>query len=226
MARDNRFRTTVELDDSRRVWAHLPNSGRLEELLEPGRRVFLSKANTPGRKTDYDLSLVDLEETLVSTDARLPNILVEEALQEGSLSSFQGYEVIHREVIYGKSRLDFSLETKGHRCLIEVKSVTLVRGKLALFPDSPTTRGRRHVEELRRAIAERTRAAIIFIVQREDAQVFSPNTGADPSFANTLRCAIKEGVEITAYTCRVNLYEVRLERQLEVAMMGGCEATG
>ena len=215
LTRDNRFRATVELD-GRRVWAYLPNSGRLEELLSPGRRVLLRPAAALDRKTAYDLLLVDLEGFLVSADARLPNLLVEEALREGSLSPFQRYEDIQREVKHGGSRLDFALETGGRSCLIEVKSVTLVRKGLALFPDAPTLRGRRHVEELRRAVAEGKRAAIIFVVQRGDAETFAPNDEADPAFGRALRRAVEEGVEVYAYACRVSRREVRLDHPLKV----------
>jgi sugar fermentation stimulation protein A len=129
VARDNRFRTTVELRSGRSVWAYLPNSGRLRELLQPGKLVFLRPVASPGRKTAFDLVLVAVGEALVSTDARLPNVLVEEAVREGRLSPFEGYEVVRREVQYGSSRLDLALERRGRRCFVEVKSVTLVRAK-------------------------------------------------------------------------------------------------
>ncbi|MFH1929829.1 MAG: DNA/RNA nuclease SfsA [Chloroflexota bacterium] len=151
VARDNRFRATVELNGEY-VWAHLANSGRLTELLTPGRRLFLRPATAQGRRTAYDLVLVDLDGVLVSVDARVPNSLVEEALREGNLASFDGYETIRREVRWGGSRLDFVLEDQSRRCLIEAKSVTLVKRGVALFPDAPTIRGRRHVEELRRLL--------------------------------------------------------------------------
>jgi len=215
----------VEVDGSR-VWAYLPNSGRLEELLKPRQQVFLRRASTPGRKTAYDLLLVDLEGVLVSADARLPNLLVEEALREGTLPPFEGYAAIRREVEYGESRLDFALEGKGQRCLIEVKSVTLVRRGVALFPDAPTLRGRRHVEELRQAVAQGERAAIIFVVQRKDADAFAPNDGADRAFGSALRCAVEEGVEVYAYACRVSWHEVRLDRPLKVKMVAKCEVEG
>jgi len=202
--RDNRFLTTVELDGGRLVWAYLANSGRLEELLVRGRRVFLRPVTAPGRKTAFDLSLVDVGGTLVSADARLPNTLVEEALREGTLPAFEGYELIRREVEYGRSRLDLALQRQGQRCFMEVKSVTLIREGLALFPDAPTRRGRRHVEELRRIVLQGERAAIIFVVQREDCEALACNDRADPAFGHALCCAIDQGVEVYAYACRVN----------------------
>jgi sugar fermentation stimulation protein A len=182
--------------------------------------VLLRPVSDPGRKTGFDLVLVDLAGTLVSTDARLPNTLVEEALREGRLSPFVGYDDIRGEVQYHESRLDFALKKSGQRCLIEVKSVTLVEGGLALFPDAPTKRGHRHVQELRRAVRTGDRAAIVFVVQREDARAFTTNDGADPAFARALRCALAQGVEVYAYACRVSRHEVRLGWPLKVAV--GC----
>ena len=219
VARDNRFRATVELNGEY-VSAHLVNSGRLTELLTPGRRLFLRPATAQGRRTAYDLVLVDLDGVLVSVDARVPNSLVEEALREGSLTPFDGYETIRREVRWGGSRLDFVLEDQSRRCLIEAKSVTLVKRGVALFPDAPTIRGRRHVEELRRAVAEGERAAIIFIVQRGDANVFAPNDEADPTFGRALRAAVDGGVEVYAYACRVSQNQVRLDLDLKVRLDG------
>jgi len=217
VARDNRFRVTVELNGEH-VWAHLANSGRLTELLTPGRRLFLKPATAQGRKTAYDLLLVDLDGVLVSVDARLPNSLIEEALREGSLTPFNGYETIRREVKWGGSRLDFVLEDQSRQCLIEAKSVTLVKRGVALFPDAPTIRGRRHMEELRRAVAEGERAAITFVVQRGDANVFAPNEEADPSFGCALRAAVEGGVEVYAYACQVRQNQVRLARDLGVRL--------
>ena len=98
--------------------------------------------------------------------------------------------------------------------------MTLVRGGVALFPDAPTLRGRRHVEELHRAVAEGERAAIIFVVQREDAETFTPNDEADPAFGGALRRAVEEGVEVYAYACRVSRAEVRLDQPLKVKLRG------
>jgi sugar fermentation stimulation protein A len=216
LMRDNRFRTTVALNNGSRVSCYLPNSGRLRELLEPGRRVLLRPVTSSSRTTGFDLVLVDVGGTLVSTDARLPNTLVAEALRADRLAPFTDYDHVLQEVRYHESRLDFVLLRENQRCFIEVKSVTLVEEGLALFPDSPTTRGHRHVQELRRAVSEGDRAAVIFVVQREDAQAFTTNDKSDPQFAQALVGAIKEGVEVYAYGCRVSRNQVRLDRPLEI----------
>ena len=216
--RDNRFRVTVQVE-ARLVWAHLPNSGRLRELLVPGRHVLLGAAQAPGRLTSYDLLMVDLDGTLVSIDARLPSRLLCESLRAGRLEEFVGYAEVRREVTYGQSRLDLVLEggPDGERCFIEAKSVTLVEDGVALFPDAPTQRGRRHLGELARARAEGHRAAVVFVVQRDDATSFSPHNEADPAFGQALREAAKAGVEVYAYKCRVSEGEVTLNAPLPVA---------
>jgi sugar fermentation stimulation protein A len=218
--RDNRFRVTVRVK-GHPVWAHLPNSGRLRELLVPGRRVLLAAAQAPRRLTPYDLLMVDLGGTLVSIDARLPSRLLYESLRVGQLEEFAGYAEVRREVTYGQSRLDLVLEggPDGERCFIEAKSVTLVEDGVALFPDAPTQRGRRHLGELARARAEGHRAAVVFVVQRDDAIRFSPHDEADPAFGQALREAAEAGVEVYAYKCRVSEKEVRLGPPLPVAVL-------
>ena len=218
--RDNRFRVTVWVE-GRLVWAHLPNSGRLGELLVPGRRVLLAAAQAPGRLTAYDLLMVELDGTLVSIDARLPSRLLYEVLQAGWIEEFAGYAQVRREVAYGQSRLDLVLEggPDGGRCFIEAKSVTLVKEGVALFPDAPTQRGRRHLGELARAKAEGHRAAVVFVVQRDDTIRFSPHDEADPAFGQALREAAQAGVEVYAYKCQVSEEEVALDAPLPVAIL-------
>jgi sugar fermentation stimulation protein A len=215
--RDNRFRATVEVR-GQPVWAHVPNSGRLEELFVPGRPVSLRKIDLPHRKTKYDLALVELDQGLVSVDARLPNKLVHEAIAAYQLPKFTGYQAVHREVTYGASRLDFMLEGGEQRCFIEVKSVTLVRDGMAFFPDAPTQRGRRHIEELTQAVQEGKRAAVVFVVQRQDAGIFASNDEADPAFGQTLREAARTGLEVYAYLCRVSWDEIALDRPIPVIL--------
>lgn len=214
--RDNRFRVTVEVA-GQEVWAHLPNSGRLGELLVPGRCTLLVERSGTERKTRYDLSLVAMEGGWVSVDARLPNDLVEEALRAGRLESLAGYATVRREVTWGHSRFDFLLEAPGRRpCLVEVKSITLVIDGLACFPDAVTARGRRHVAELAEAIEAGYRAAVVFVVQRDDAVGMRPHHEADPDFARALCDAARRGVKVYAYACRVEPGRVEIERALPV----------
>jgi sugar fermentation stimulation protein A len=215
LVRENRFRARVRLA-GREVAAHVPNSGRLGELLVPGRQVLLADARAPHRVTDYDLSMVELPHTLVSVDARLPNYLVQEAFEDGALSQFAGLTWAQREVGYGESRLDFLLEADGRAdpCFVEVKSVTLVQEGIARFPDAVTERGRRHLGELRRACREGMRAAVVFVIQRGDARAFAPHDESDPLFGEVLREVVAAGVEVYAHTCRVTPSVIELRAQV------------
>jgi sugar fermentation stimulation protein A len=212
VARENRFRARVLLG-GKEVSAHVPNSGRLTELLLPGREVLVRDARAPHRITDYDLLMVRLPGVLVSIDARLPNRLFGEALRSGKLSEFAGLSVLRPEVMLGDSRLDFLLKPEGadEWCAVEVKSVTLVREGIARFPDAVTERGKRHLRELRRVRLEGHRAAVVFVIQRKDVRLFSPHDESDPGFGEVLREVVEDGVEAYAYNCRVSPEEVTLD---------------
>lgn len=215
--RANRFVCRVEVN-GREEKAHLPNSGRLRELLSPGRRVYLVETASPARRTRYDMLLADIDGLLVSLDARLPNDLVDEALLKRTLAPFREYDTVRREITYGDSRFDFMLQRGGQLCYVEVKSITLVEGGRGLFPDAPTLRGRRHVEGLVQARQEGHGAAAVFVIQRPDAASFSPNDATDPDFGRALREARQAGVGVYAYRCRVSLKEIAIEDEVPVDM--------
>ena len=225
LVRENRFRARVRLNGEE-VVAHVPNSGRLTELLSPNRLVLLAEARSPHRLTDYDLLMVCLPHTLVSIDARLPNGLFGEAVEAGALQEFEGYSVARREVSYGESRLDFLLEADGtgSACLVEVKSVTLVQDGVGRFPDAVTERGRRHLRELARAALEGKRAAVVFIIQRPDAVAFGPHDESDPDFGVVLREVAASGVEVYAYTCEVSRARVKVAQRVPVLLVDNGES--
>ena len=220
LRRVNRFLALVEID-GRETGVHVANSGRLRELFLPGAAVWLKPApvlslSKGGRKTAYDLALVETGGLLVSADARLPNALVAEAAAEGLLRGIERPSLIRRESTFGESRFDLMLEHANAKRYIEVKSVTLVEHGVALFPDSPTLRGAKHLNTLAEAVEAGHRAAVIFVVQRPDATAFAANEPADPVLAAALRRAVARGVEAYAYNCRVSLREVRIDRQLPI----------
>ena len=209
ISRLNRFAAVFELD-GKEVVAHVPNSGRLRELLVEGTPMLLTPAFKAQRKTSYDLALVQLEDTLVSADARLPNRLVYEAISGGRMPQFTGYGRIRREATFGESRLDLLLTGERELCYVEAKSVTLVENGVGLFPDAPTDRGRRHVEALSEAVLQGNRGAVVFVIQRGDASRFSTHDEADPRFGQALRGAVRAGVEAYAYTCVVTRERIEL----------------
>lgn len=211
--RDNRFRVTVEVNGEP-VAAHLPNSGRLTELLTPGRRCWLERFDSAHRKTNFDLNLMAYAGVLVSVDARMPNPLFAEALDAGRLAPFREHGQWKREVGLGHSRIDFRLGAASAPTWVEVKSVTLVEERVARFPDAPTRRGVRHVRELTEVVNAGQGAAIVFVIQRPDADCFAPHDEADPDFSAALREAIPLGVEVYAWRCRVRRDRIEIAEQI------------
>lgn len=217
LRRENRFRALVEVA-GRPEWAHVPNSGRLREIFTPGRTVLLRPVAAAHRKTRYDLVLAQLGDVWVSLDARLPAKVFLEAVRAGRVPEFVGYHTFREEVPLDSSRIDLLFEGQAGRCWVEAKSVTLVVDGAGLFPDAVTARGRRHVEALQAAVARGERAAVVFVIQREDAVCFRPHDASDPDFGKALRRAAAAGVEVYAYTCRVTEREILLHRRVPVLL--------
>ncbi len=219
VARPNRFTCLVRIPGAGApIRAHLPDPGRLRELLRPGARVWLEPKPGQHRKTGYQLWLVAQGQELVSLDTRLPNQLVREALDQGALPEFSQYASWEQERKIGASRLDFLLSGETGQCWLETKSVTLVEAGHALFPDAPTARGRRHLCELMRVRECGAQAVVCFVVQRADAHSVAANQRTDPEFAAALRKAHDCGVELLAYTCVVSPAEITLDRRIPVVV--------
>lgn len=198
LARPNRFIAHVELGGEV-VVCHVKNTGRCRELLVPGAEVWLEKGSTPGRKTAWDLIAVRKGEKLINMDAQAPNkVFAQWAAQlEPELTALRS------EYTYGQSRLDFCLETAAGLHLVEVKGVTLEEGGHTRFPDAPTERGIKHLQELVRAVEEGYRASVVFVIQMEQVKDFAPNDDTHPAFGEALRAAAEAGVQVVAVNCRV-----------------------
>jgi sugar fermentation stimulation protein A len=216
LERPNRFLARVRLEgsgwtgaeDGGVVEAHLPDPGRLRELLRPGRRVRVERARTPGRRTGWTLRLVQMPDGSgwVSLDTNLPNRLVQRALEAGALEELSAYRLERSEVTRGGSRFDFLLRSRNpleEELLLEVKSVTLVEAGVGLFPDAVTARGAQHVGELTDFAREGGRAAVLFVLQRNDAREIRAAASIDPAFAQALAEAEEAGVRILGRRCRV-----------------------
>jgi sugar fermentation stimulation protein A len=217
LSRPNRFLALVELE-GQTLEAHLPDPGRLLELLVPGRRVWVRPVSSVKRKTGFTLAMVEaLSGELVSLVTTLPNALVEEALQDQRIAELSDWHLVAREHRFGASRIDFLLgQEKDRRMLLEVKSVTLVENGRALFPDAITARGGRHVRELTAAVAAGWRASVLFVVQRRDATTVTAARQIDPGFAAALAEARAAGVRLLGYRCKVSLIEAHLSDPLPV----------
>jgi sugar fermentation stimulation protein A len=213
--RSNRFLLQVRLDVTGDLTdAHMADPGRLNELLIPGKKLWLRPAANPGRKTKWTAVLVEgpSGEELISLDTTLPNRLVGQALREGALEEFQGWRLEKTEATIGRSRLDFLLSRGERRKMaLEVKSVTLVEKGIALFPDAVTSRGARHVRELAEIAREPDwEAAILFVLQRSDGQMINAAREIDPEFAKALEEAKAAGVRVLGRRCTVQMDKVVL----------------
>ena len=213
-SRPNRF-LGVALVDGVETLCFIPNPGRMKELLYRGARVYLIPVQSDTRKTQYNLTLVDHQGTLVSVDSSVPNKLVREAVDGGIIEPFKDFRVKKAEFTFGESRLDFLLESVSGELLLEVKSCTLIRDGVALFPDAPTKRGSRHLLTLTRGLTQ-GRSAVFFLIQRSDANSFRPNMETDPDFAATLKEANRKGVEVYAYSSRVDFDGVFLGSRVPI----------
>ncbi len=213
----SRFSALVRLQGKKEV-VYLPNSGRVWQLLVRGQKVFLVQRSGQQRKLQWDLYLFLLGQTLVWADARAANTLIAEALQGNLLPRFSGFTSVRREVAYRDNRLDFLLSSNSEKLLLEAKSVTLVEQGVALFPDAPTKRGARQLRALMQARDEGFQCAVVFVVQRGDAQSLAPNDVIDPEFGRALREARGKGVEVYAYRCQVNTQEIRLAEEVPVSL--------
>ncbi|WP_068314310.1 DNA/RNA nuclease SfsA [Polycladidibacter hongkongensis] len=218
--RYKRFLADVELCHSGEiVTAHCANSGSMKTLLGEGIPVWLSYSDDPKRKLKYSWQMLQLGEAMVGINTALPNKLVEEALGVGWIAPLQGYAKLRREVKYGKnSRIDILLENEdGALTYVEVKNTTMLReAGIAEFPDSVTARGTKHLQELSDMVAQGHRAAMVFLVQRDDAQRMRIARDIDHAYGEAFDAALAAGVEAYAIGCRLDAGEIVVDRNVEI----------
>ncbi len=208
LERPNRFIAYVNLD-GRTETVHVKNTGRCKELLIPGTEIILEKSGNPARKTKYDLISVRKGNRWINMDSQIPNKAAEEWLLKGSL--FPEEIQIRREKTFGNSRFDLYVESSRRKAFMEVKGVTLEENNIARFPDAPTQRGLKHVEELTHCIRDGYEAYLLFVIQMKGITCFEPNWNTHPEFGEALIDAQNAGVKLLAYDCFVteNLMEIR-----------------
>ena len=222
--RYKRFLTDVELDTGEVVTAHCANSGSMLSVNEPGARVWLSPANDPKRKLKFTWELIQLGDAMVGINTQHPNRLVADAIEAGAVAELTGYDSLKREVKYGKnSRIDILLQSDDKpKCYVEVKNTTMRRdlspGAPAEFPDSVTARGAKHLVELSDMVREGHRAVMFYLVQRDDADAFTVAADIDPTYAEHLTDAMKAGVEVVAYTCRITPQDIVVTDPVKVRL--------
>ncbi len=218
--RYKRFLADVVLADGTEITVHCPNPGSMLDVAVPGRPVALSHSTKPSRKLAYTWEMIELEEGWVGVHTGRTNSFVEEALRQGDIAELRGFAELHREVRQGNSRLDFALDQDGApRCFVEVKNVTLTdRKRLALFPDSVTLRGQKHLRELSNLATAGKRAVMLFWVNRGDCERFGPADQIDPEYGALLRQAHRDGVEVLAYRARVDPKQVTTDRSIPIVL--------
>ena len=198
--RPNRFIAHVEIGGTVET-VHVKNTGRCRELLVPGTTVYLAAGTNPARKTPYDLIAVEKGERLINMDSQAPNKVFDEWVRGGGF--LPGVTSIWPEYTVGDSRLDFALQTEKGFHYVEVKGVTLEVDGAVYFPDAPTERGVKHLNELRAAAEAGIDATAAFVVQMEQVKFLSPNDVTHPAFGQALREAHAAGVNVRAFTCKV-----------------------
>ena len=206
----------MTLEDGREETVHVKNTGRCRELLLPGARVWLEGSENPKRKTAFDLVAVDRGGLLINMDAQAPNRVFAEWANTGAFRP--GLTLLRPETAWGGSRFDFYWEAGEHRGFVEVKGVTLERDGLALFPDAPTLRGVKHLEELAAARSAGYEAAVCFVIQMKGPRAFRPNDDTHPQFGAALRAAAAAGVEVLARDCLATPDSLTLDAPVPVEL--------
>ncbi len=214
--RPNRFIAYVEIEGVR-TKVHVKNTGRCRELLRENARVYLARSDNPERSTAYDLVAADKDGRLINMDSGAPNKVVEEWLKAGGL--YADVSLVRPETVFGNSRFDFYVESaSGAKAFIEVKGVTLEKNNVAAFPDAPSERALKHVEELIEAHAQGYEAYLIFVVQMKNADRVEPNRATQPAFGDALQRARSAGVRLLAYDCLVGEDSLAIDEEVPVVV--------
>jgi len=213
--RPNRFVVRAKID-GRSELAHLHDPGRLKELLVPGAKLYLQKADNPMRKTGWDVILVKKGRVLVAIYSILANRLAKKLFSSGDFPGFKSWKLERSEPRFGKGRFDFELSKGKDKMLVEVKSVSLVEKGVAMFPDAPTVRGRRHLLELAEAVKQGYQSSVIFIVTRNDASIFKPHILRDSKFSEGLKQAIQQNVKAHCFKCKVSNKSISLDKKIPI----------
>lgn len=219
-SRPNRFLAVVRIGGQEEI-VHVKNTGRCRELLIPGCTVYLSSSDNPNRKTKYDLIAVEKQREgkpplLINLDSQIPNAAAAEWLETGSL--FSANAVFRREVTHGNSRFDFSIMDGNIQSFLEVKGVTLEQDGIALFPDAPTLRGVKHLQELTACQQAEIPAYLLLVIQMKEIRAFRPNDAMHPQFGEALRQAAAAGVTLLARDCIVTPDSITIDAPVPIQL--------
>lgn len=219
-SRPNRFLAVVRIGGQEEI-VHVKNTGRCRELLIPECTVYLSRSDNPNRKTKYDLIAVEKQREgkpplLINLDSQIPNAAAAEWLETGSL--FSANAIFRREVTHGSSRFDFSIMDGNIQSFLEVKGVTLEQDGIALFPDAPTLRGVKHLQELTACQQAEIPAYLLLVIQMKEIRAFRPNDAMHPQFGEALRRAAAAGVTLLARDCIVTPDSITIDAPVPIQL--------
>ncbi|WP_455125067.1 DNA/RNA nuclease SfsA [Ruminococcus sp.] len=219
-SRPNRFLAVVRIGGQEEI-VHVKNTGRCRELLIPECTVYLSRSDNPNRKTKYDLIAVEKQREgkpplLINLDSQIPNAAAAEWLETDSL--FSANAVFRREVTHGSSRFDFSIMDGNIQSFLEVKGVTLEQDGIALFPDAPTLRGVKHLQELTACQQAEIPAYLLLVIQMKEIRAFRPNDAMHPQFGEALRRAAAAGVTLLARDCIVTPDSITIDAPVPIQL--------
>ncbi len=212
--RYKRFLSDVELENGEIVIAHCTNSGSMKTCLEENAPVYLTPVNDSKRKTRFTWEMIYMNGGWIGINTIIPNKLAYEAVVSGSIEKLQGYTFVKPEVKFLDSRFDIYAENEKEKCFIEVKNVSMKVGKYARFPDSVTTRGKKHLKTLMEAKKQGFRAVMIYIIQRSDVEIFGLAWDIDELYAQTLVKASHAGIEIIPLVANVTPESIEIEKEI------------
>ena len=215
--RYKRFFVDIKINN-KIITAHCPDTGSMYGLLKKGNKVWVSKSNNPNRKLKYTLEIIRDKKSKVGVNTHFTNKIVLHALQNKLIKEFKNISEIKPETKFGKNtRFDFLIADKKNKSFIEVKNVTLSRKKgLAEFPDAVTTRGLKHINELENAGKKNYKIFIIFLIQRDDCEIFTIAKDIDPDYAKALKLAVKNKLNILCYDCKFSSKGIKLNKQIKI----------
>lgn len=223
LRRYKRFFADIQLPNGDIITAHCPNTGSMQGVLTPGNRVWVSHSSDPKRKLAYTWELVEIDGTYVGVNTQNPNKIIAGALLAGYIPELAPYSNIQPEVQYGthNSRIDFLLTNlHNNRCYVEVKNAHYAKIEhgqhVGIFPDSPTTRGVKHLEELMRVIDHGHQAVLIYCLQRNDCTALRFGQEFDPLYAKTAVKALNHGIKMLPYSCDITLKGITLYKPLNL----------
>jgi len=213
--RYKRFLADIELENGEIVTAHCSNTGSMMQVSEPGSHVMLSGKSGALRKTKFEWEMIKVNSLWAGVNTSVPNILLKEGFEQKLIRQFRYYDRIITEKSYGqRSRADAVLYGKQPDLYVEAKNVSLVKNNTALFPDSATTRGQKHIEELINEIEKGNRAMLFLVSQRMDVDSAGIAGHIDPEFFKLTKYAVKKGLIVSAWKAYVSPGEIKLDKEI------------